>query len=154
MELTYEKEVTITDIDKEYGYLTNVKGIFYVCSPDINGHNQLILLQSHSKYDYFRQELKSGTTFNITINNDAMIQTISQPIERIIVGEVKEISRLRDELQCHYFYLSEITIENFNGRLLCGARIKDKIMTDESYKFTYVKDYGDNKYRIIKAEEC
>lgn len=157
----FEQETTIKDIDNEYYYRRkNIRVTKFRCSPPLGGTtNQLILLPSNPDYVDIRQQLVEEKTFKIKIDPDflneyiGIIEKISPTIERTVTSKVRGILSVKTELY-EYIELYEIVVENFNDRLICDDNIKSKIISGKSYKFTYIKDFGDSKYRILKVEDC
>lgn len=154
-----EKEVTIYSVDHEYDFNYQGKIIRvsrFNCSPSIEGRYQLLLLISNPNYINIREQLIRGKTFNINVTCydrlHAIINTISPAIKRTTQDKVRDILSLKDELY-QYNDPNEIVIEDFNDRLICGDKIKALITPGKIYKFTYIKDFGDSKYRILDAEE-
>lgn len=160
----YEKETTIKMVNHEHIIRyegKNIRVIRINCSPDFS--RDLILMPSNPNYVDIMQQIGHNKTFVIKATfyqgfdrSYYIVDSISPPITRYIQSKVKGIILLKDERWKYDINgdIFEIIIENFNDRLICNDKIKQSIVPGKSYKFNYIKDYGDSKYRVLSAKEC
>jgi hypothetical protein len=148
-----EKETTITSVNNSYITYGGIR-VTRIYS-DIDTRDPVILLLTHPNYIDIYNQLIIGTTLNLkctwTPDHHAfVVNSISPPDQKSIEGYVTGILDIRNELPVSDTY--EIMISDFKDRLICSNEIKELVTANKTYIFTYVKAYGDCKYKILNVE--
>lgn len=164
-----ETETTIVNINDEYIIPSGIRCTRVYSDPGISYGKPAVLLKSHPDFTNIHSKLIKGTTHRFKWSQDsdgvAIIDNMSPPKQQILTGTVGDILRIQDILNMHSTNNYEIRMCDCNNsnfieeeelntisrrdKLICNDEILKLITIDKMYTFTYVKDYGSNKYRIL-----